>query len=78
MIEYKTWEEFRNTGLMWFVNTTLHMFGWALVYDTESKTVYPARCKFRGFSEDVNTDGYKKVSSYLKQNIEELAKETNE
>ncbi|MEK4824480.1 hypothetical protein NSS71_07970 [Niallia sp. FSL W8-0951] len=78
MIDYKTWEEFRNNGLMWFVNTTLHVFGWTLIYDPKSKSVYPARCKFRGFSEDVNTDGYKKVSSYLKRNIDELEKEANE
>lgn len=40
--------------------------------------VYPARVKFRGFDEKTNTDGYKKVSTYLKDNIEELEKEANE
>ena len=78
MITQKSWEEFRNTGLLWFVNTILHMFGWALAYDLETKTVYPVRCKFRGFTEDINMEGYKKVSKYLKENIDELVKETNE
>lgn len=78
MIDQKTWEEFRSTGLMWFVNTVLHTFGWALVYNPETKEVCPARCKFRGFSEDINTNGYNKVTEYLKENIDELLKEVKE
>lgn len=78
MIEKKSWEEFRETGLFWFINTILHMFGWALVYEPENKIVYPARCKFRGFDERTNTEGYRKVSQYLKDNIDELLKEAHE
>lgn len=78
MIEQKTWEEFRETGLFWLVNTNLHTFGWALVYDTETGEVYPTRCKFRGFSDEINSEGYIKVSEYLKENIDELLKESKE
>lgn len=78
MIDQKTWEEFRESGLMWFVNTVLHTFGWALVYNPETKEAYPSRCKFRGFSEDINTNGYNKVTEYLKENIDELLKEAKE
>ena len=81
MIKEKSWQEFRESGLLWFINNTLHLFGWALVaeFDGEELTrVYPARVKFRGFSEDVTEEGYKKVSKYLKENIEELEKETRE
>lgn len=80
-VNEKLWKEFRESGLLWFINTTLHMFGWALVAefeDGEITRVYPARCKFRGFNEDTNTEGYKKVSNYLKENIAELEKEANE
>jgi hypothetical protein len=80
MVHEKSWKEFRESGLFWLINTTLHTFGWALVAefeDNEIKRVYPARVKFRGFSEDINTDGYKKVSKYLKENVEELEKEAN-
>jgi len=31
MIRKKTWEEFRDTGLFWFINMILHAFGWAIV-----------------------------------------------
>jgi len=27
------WKEFRNSGLLWFINTILHTFGWAIVFD---------------------------------------------
>ena len=81
MIDKKNWEEFMSSGLLWFINTILHTFGWSIVikkYDNKIIDVYPARVKFRGFSEESNTDGYIKISNYLKNNIDELAKEANE
>lgn len=48
----------------------LHTFGWAIcvVVDEEGIVdVYPARVKYRGFSEKINTDGYIKVSKYMKK-----------
>lgn len=77
----KTWGEFRNSGMLWWVNTMLHMCGWSLVAtkkDGEITELYPARVDFRGFSEDSNTDGYRKVTKYLKQNINELYNEIKE
>ena len=84
MIEKKTWDEFRNLGLLWFVNRTLHLLGWAICVEFNDKSkkeiinVYPARCKFRGFSSDIETKGFINVSKYLKENIDEIAKEANE
>jgi len=78
MVKEKTWEEFRASGLLWFINHTLHMFGWAIVIEVaEGKVVraYPARVKFRGFSDNKNSDGFKKVTKYLKENIDELEEE---
>ena len=75
MITPKTWEEFRNTGLLWWTNSFLQLFGWSLCYDPETKEMYPARNKFRGFSEEINDDGYKKVTRYLSNHIEELLEE---
>lgn len=81
MIERKSWDEFRGSGLLWFINSILHVFGWAIVIDVQNSVVtdaYPARVKFRGFSEDVQSDGYRKVSNYLEENISEIAKEARE
>lgn len=30
-VRRRSWEDFRNTGLLWFVNRVLHLFGWAIV-----------------------------------------------
>jgi hypothetical protein len=75
MIERREWTEFRNAGLLWFINTTLHMFGWVLVFNPRTGEVFPSRCKFRGFSDKINTEGYIKVSEYLKENVDDLVAE---
>ena len=88
MIDKKTWEEFRDSGLFWWINMILHTFGWAICYDfkdydkeTDSGTiteVYPARVKFRGFDGKNNDEGYQKISRYMKENAEQLEKESLE
>lgn len=82
MVTEKSWEEFRDSGLLWWINMLLHTFGWALVYefDRDKKIirVYPGRVKFRGFSEDINSEGYQKVSEYLVDNVEDLYSESKE
>lgn len=82
MIEERTWEEFKNIKLLWFINTILHLFGWAIVFETDKETntsrCYPARVRFRGFDEATNTEGYIKLSEYLKENIDSLVEESKE
>lgn len=81
MINKKTWEEFRESKLLWFVNMILHTFGWAIIVEVNDdmiSEVYPARVKFRGFSEKINTEGYIGLSEYMKENCEELLKEAKE
>jgi hypothetical protein len=88
MVDKKTWKEFRDSGLLWWINMILHTFGWAIVYNFEPydketgegeiTEIYPARVKFRGFDEANNTEGYQKISKYLKENIEMIEKESFE
>jgi hypothetical protein len=84
ILKRKTWEEFRDSKLLWFINTILHVFGWAIVINTNKDDnsaitdIYPARVKFRGFSEAINKDGYIGLSKYMKENCEELLKEAKE
>lgn len=55
------------------------MFGWSIAVKQDNNIivdVYPVRVKYRGFSEEINTEGYKKVSKYLQENINELVKES--
>lgn len=81
MVKEKSWDEFRKSGLLWVVNTTLHVFGWSIVMevvDDVTVRAYPARVKFRGFTENVNNQGYQRVSTYMKENAEQLEKESKE
>lgn len=81
MVSRKTWEEFKESGMLWWINMILHTFGWAIVFEYENSkvvNVYPARVKYRGFAEQNNTDGYIKVSQYLKDNVDNILKESME
>ena len=83
MVQKKSWYLFRDNGLLWFINTILHMFGWAIVYEIDDITgdiigVYPARVKYRGFDEESNTAGYIKVSEFMAAHADELLKEAQE
>nr|DAJ71352.1 MAG TPA: hypothetical protein [Caudoviricetes sp.] len=53
----KSWDEFRNTGLVQITNQFLHIFGWALTYakDGDELRVFPARVRYRGFDVDSQT-----------------------
>lgn len=82
-IRQLSWEEFRNTGLLSFVNTFLHIFGWALVFSytdgsNEPVSVYPARVRFRGFSEEQVAADYIKLSQYMVNNSDELLEEAKD
>lgn len=80
MVEPKTWDEFRDTGLLTITNQILHIFGWAIVvqYDIKGdvKSAYPARVKFRGFDGASTINAYKKISKYMVENAETLFEES--
>ena len=75
-VKRKEWSEFQDNGLLVIVNQILHIFGWAIVFEYDKYTditlVYPARVKFRGFSEKSQTDAYLKLSKYMVDNALEL------
>jgi len=80
-IEKRSWQEMRDSGLLWFINRMLHLFGRAIVFVynkdknnkiTTIKEVYFARCRYRGFDDKSIGENYKKVTNYLKENIKEL------
>jgi hypothetical protein len=82
MVEKKSWDEFRQTGLALFINSILHVFGYAIVFDIDEesglvKDCYPARVKFRGFDDQSVSESHKNISNYLADNITELQEEAN-
>ena len=82
MTKKKSWKEFRDSGFLWWINMILHTFGWSICLemdeDGEITDVYPARVKFRGFNEESNTNGYIKISKYMKENADDLLEEAKE
>jgi len=78
-MEERDLKEFAETGLIWFVNMILHIFGWviAIEYDEgEAVRMYPARTQWRGFKEEDNTKGYINVSKWMAENASELYEES--
>lgn len=79
-IVYRPISEFRKSGLLAFINTILHAFGWSIVCNIDkdgNETLLPARVVYRGFSEKSQENMYKNISTYLKENIDDLEKEAN-
>lgn len=82
MVEQRTWREFQDTGMLWVINRTLHIFGWSIVFDVsetdEILSVYPARVGWRGFQPEIDDEGFRKVSQYMVRNADQLAEEAEE
>lgn len=79
MLEKKTWKEFCSTGLLLFVNSFLHIFGWAICMEYEDGEIvnaYPSRCKYRGFDNEIVSSSYIKLSEWMKDNADVLYKES--
>jgi hypothetical protein len=66
------WNDFRKTGLFQFVNSVLHLFGYAIyvVLDESGAVIsaYPDKCNFRGFDGDSTTEMYYRIGKYMKEN----------
>jgi len=83
-VKKKTWDEFSDSGLLWWINRILHSFGWSIVIVRDDKKdnkvtgAFPARTKYRGFSKEVEEEGYKRLTKYIRENAEELEREINE
>lgn len=69
MVDPKSWNEFRKTGLFLFINSILHAFGWAIVVELDEAgnvtKSFPARVRFRGFDEASTTEAHERIASYL-------------
>lgn len=82
MIEIKDWKEFEDSGLLWYTNLFLHAFGWCLLVEQDDDgniiAGFPARTDLRGFSTDINDDGYLKLTEWVKDHINELDKDVED
>lgn len=76
MIDEISIKEFSESGLLWYINQQLHVFGLSIAYDLneqgEPTRLYPVRNKFRGFNEESNNRGYKRITEYMCNNSKDL------
>ena len=75
-----TWNEFRETGLLWWINRGLHLFGWAIVVECDVDTgevekVYPARVSYRGFESSSEERGFYILTKHLNDTAHHLMTE---
>lgn len=74
-------KKFQDSGLLWWVNRMLHLFGWSIIYyyenddDSLPTTIYPQRTKWRGFEPEIDDNGFKNLTKYLKDNAADLEKD---
>jgi hypothetical protein len=72
MLNYKlnNWNQFRRTGLLAFVNSFLHAFGWTLTVEVDEDNIvmdaWPEQTKKRGFSPKSMSTMYSKLDRWLK------------
>lgn len=64
-----TWEEFYQSGMLWWINTMLHIFGWSIVVETnredEAVDAWPSRTEWRGFPKVTNDTNYERIDRFL-------------
>ncbi len=75
--ERKPWSEFVDAKLFWWVNRSLHLFGWTLVREIDKDSgeiteVYPARTSVRGFSRETEEAGFTALTHHLRDTIPDL------
>lgn len=63
MVEKRSWREFQEIGLLWWMNRILHTFGWVIVFDPSTNTAYPSKTEWRGFDEKTELKGFEKINS---------------
>jgi hypothetical protein len=78
--EARTWTEFQESGMLWLINRTLHLFGWAIVLHVDDVTgevvgAGPRRTVWRGFPIDAEERGFRRVSAWMRENAVELERD---
>ena len=74
-----SWDAFRATGLLTFINGFLHIFGWSICVEYKDGTfirAYPMRTPWRGFKEETWTTAYGKIADYMAENADKIKEET--
>jgi len=75
--DFRLWETFQKNGMLWLVNSNLHIFGWNIVIERDEDVivdVFPIKTRNGGFSATTNKWGIRRISEYMKR-TDELIKD---
>jgi hypothetical protein len=79
--EKSGWLEFRESGMLWWVNRIIHTFGWSITCNIDAAGnllgVYPKKVSYRGFSETDEDEGFIKISKHMVDNVDRFRDVTN-
>lgn len=81
LVNRKSWKEFRDSQLLWWINRSLQIFGWSIAVEVDADgnyEAYPVRTKFRGFSEEREAEGFALLTEHISRNAECLMKDIGE
>lgn len=70
-----SWDEFRETGLLQWVNQLLHTFGITIEVQVKDGSVikaYPKRCEYRGFYRKGTEDMYIKITKFIASSVPKM------
>lgn len=80
-LRVQPWKAFQAAGMLWLINRTLHLFGWAVFVQVDADgtvSAYPARTTYRGFAPESEARGFKSVTDYMAANAADLQREVDE
>jgi len=82
MVTRRPWKEFQSSKLLWWVNRSLHLLGWAICLDVDESgnviDAYPSRVKFRGFDQDSESKNFIILSEHIRENADKLVEEAKD
>lgn len=75
------WQVLKDSGLLMFINMSLHNFGMAIVCECNDHTdvvqkVYLARTAFRGFNEGDQAKAFEKLAEFMRKHGDALVRDT--
>jgi hypothetical protein len=72
----QSWRELQDAGLLWYINSILHVFGYSimLIQEESGKVLLarPEQVLYRGFPTEVNEENYRKLTQYMSNNAYNL------
>lgn len=78
IIETKTWAEFRDCKLLWWVNRTIQLFGWVIIVEQNDEGVVIGAHPARWFDQEFEGEAYKVLTEHIAANRDRLLDDVKE